>query len=138
MADHLSASCKCGSVEIRVAVFPTVSVNCHCQMCRKMNGAAFSTYVPVLTSDTSVSRGGDLIGSYPVTARASKHWCQTCGTPLFNTNSLYPGMSMLYLGALPEFNAIAPRANIFCSSKLAWVDTITHLTNYAEARTART
>jgi hypothetical protein len=135
--EHATASCKCGAVELDIGAAPTVAVNCHCHLCRSINGTAFSTYVPVQSSEVRVAKGGDNLGRYGVTDHAVKHWCRTCGTPLFNTNTIYPGMAMVYLGALRSQHSLAPRANIFCSSKLEWVDTISQLKSYPEARDAR-
>ena len=77
------------------------------------------------------------MASYQVTPNAVKHWCKLCGTPLFNTNQIYPGMMMVYLGSILGCEALVPRANIYCSSKLEWVDSVATLKSYAESRQAR-
>ncbi|MDN3612721.1 GFA family protein [Vibrio ostreicida] len=71
-------SCNCKAVQFRVTGDFKRIVNCHCKLCRKMNGAAFSTYVAVLKTDFELVRG-DLI-SCDVTENARKHFCGKCGT----------------------------------------------------------
>ena len=125
-----SAACKCGSVQISVSSPVTKAVNCHCSMCREINGGAFTTYAPVPLADISVVAGNENLATYQVTSNAQKNWCRKCGTPLFNTNKLYPGFAMLYLGAVRNHTGIAPTANVYCSSKLPWIDTLSALKTF--------
>ncbi len=50
-------SCNCGNVQFKVDGDVKRIVNCHCNLCRKMNGSAFSTYVVVLESDFKLTSG---------------------------------------------------------------------------------
>ena len=43
----MEGSCNCKSVHFSAPDEITAIVNCHCSLCRKMNGSAFSTYVVV-------------------------------------------------------------------------------------------
>ena len=128
------AGCKCGAVEVEISAPVEVAVNCHCTMCRSINGSAFSTYAPLASSTVRVVKGSESLSSYQVTSGARKHWCQSCGTPLFNTNAKYPDRTMFYYGALGDHVVLAPRANIYCSSKLPWVDSLQQIKSYDEAR----
>jgi hypothetical protein len=128
------AQCKCGAIELRISAPAVAAVNCHCNLCRGMNGGAFSTYVPVSSAELHFAKGREMLVTFPATPRVQKHWCGICGTPLFNTNTLYPDKAMVYLGALQDHPAIPAKANIYCSSKLPWVDSVRDLKSYAEAR----
>jgi hypothetical protein len=118
----VAGSCRCGAVALTVAGEVRRVVNCHCNLCRSMNGAAFTTYAVVDATAVTFTLGRDAIASHPVTADARKHWCARCGTPLYNTNPRYAGLAMLYLGILDASGALVPAVNIYCSSKLPWVD----------------
>jgi hypothetical protein len=133
---HSSAGCHCGAIELEISAPIVVAVNCHCGMCRSMNGSAFSTYAPLESAAVRVASGQELLVEYQVTPGARKHWCRVCGSPLFNTNAKYPGLTMVYFGALRDHTAVAPRANIHCSSKVPWVDSLAQLNSYDESRTA--
>jgi hypothetical protein len=125
-----NAACKCGAVQIAVSSPVNKAVNCHCGMCREINGSAFTTYAPVPFADLSVAAGNEDLAAYQVTDSARKHWCRNCGTPLFNTNKLYPGFVMLYLGAVRNHAGIVATANIYCSTKLPWVDALSTLKSF--------
>jgi hypothetical protein len=117
--------CKCGEIEYAVSGDVIQIVNCHCNMCREMNGSAFSTYLVVPSQNLSFVQGESGIAKYTVTDRTAKHFCKNCGTAIFNSNpSTYPGLTMLYLGTHKNFSGLTPGINIYCESKLAWVDGI--------------
>lgn len=131
--------CRCGEVEFVVTGDVKSVVNCHCSMCRSINGGAFSTYVVVSLADLAVTRGKEMLSSYSVTENASKKFCSSCGTPVFNVNPIkYPGLSMLYVGILENQSAFRPVANIFCENMLPWVNSITEAKNFNGAPEANT
>lgn len=117
-----TASCSCGAVRATIAHDPQMVVNCHCTMCRKMNGGAFSTMVAVPADALSFTAGEDDVAAYALTASTTRHFCTRCGTPLYNVNARMPGFAMLYLGALDRTDDLVPMLNVYCSTKLGWVD----------------
>ncbi|NPD10084.1 GFA family protein [Vibrio ostreicida] len=126
-------SCNCKAVQFRVTGDFKRIVNCHCKLCRKMNGAAFSTYVAVLKTDFELVRG-DLI-SCDVTENARKHFCGKCGTPIFNSNPKYSGLNILHLGSLDieSSKQLKPDANIYDESKVSWLDSLSDLPTFDQA-----
>ena len=119
----LTGACSCGSVKYRADADLRRIVNCHCNMCRQMNGSAFSSYA-VIPRKFLVLSGDDNVAEYQVTEAARKHFCRKCGTPLFNTNEKYPGACMVYLGTLAGNERHLPSLNVFCESMLGWVENI--------------
>lgn len=127
------ARCRCGAVVMNLKEPLAFAVNCHCELCRSINGAPFMTYVPVKTSAVQVAQGRENISMYRVTPGTEKHWCRDCDTPLFNTNVQFPGMTMLYFGTIMAANRPTPGANVWCSGKLPWIDGVAAMKNFAEA-----
>jgi hypothetical protein len=123
----LFGACSCGAVKFQAAADMRRLVNCHCNMCRKINGSAFSTYAVIPYKALFVS-GEESVAEYQVTDGARKHFCKKCGTPLFNINVKYPGVCMLYLGSLEESPTPAPSVNVFCESMLGWVEHVGEMT----------
>jgi len=128
-------NCNCGAInfEINSNDIKTI-VNCHCNLCRKINGAAFSTYVVVLDTGFKLLKGKEHLKFHLATAQASKNFCATCGTPIFNSNPKYKGVKIVHLGALNNVTNLIPRTNIFCESKLSWLDNISTIESFAQAR----
>lgn len=128
----LKGRCHCGAVAYAVNGGVKYVVNCHCNMCRTMNGAAFSSYAIVNRNELSITQGGESLRQYAVTDTGIKHYCAGCGTPLFNTNTRkYGDHAMLYLGTLGDSGELPEPINIFHEDRLAWADAVAGLTSYA-------
>jgi hypothetical protein len=95
-------------------------------VCRQHNGSAFSSYAVLPFSSLEIIKGGGSIQNYTI-ASGKKHFCQQCGTPLFNLNEKYPGACMIFLGTLTSACDLLPKANVWCQSQLAWVNTVSEL-----------
>jgi len=85
-----------------------------------MNGAAFSTYVAVVDDEFEVLSGE--LKSHQVSENAKKHFCSACGTPIYNSSLKYAGLTILHLGSLDTKLKNQPQANIYCESRLDWLD----------------
>ncbi|MFO6423331.1 GFA family protein [Motilimonas sp. KMU-193] len=115
----ITGACHCQSVKYEIHGDIKKIVNCHCQLCRGMNGAAFSTYAVALQSDFKLVAGE--LAHFNVTDNATKHFCPTCGTAIFNRNAKLAGLNMLYFGTIQAATAMKPDVNVFCESKLDWL-----------------
>jgi hypothetical protein len=88
-----------------------------------MTGAPFSSYVVVKEEHFAVTTTHQILANYAVTERTKRHFCVTCGTPIFNSNPhTYKGLAMIYLGTVVGHENLAPELSIYCESKLPWVD----------------
>ncbi len=127
-----SGSCSCGAVRFKVDGGIKNVANCHCNRCRRINGSAFSTYAVVHRDNLQILQGDDKLSTYAISERAAKKFCSRCGSPLFNTNSLYPDYRMIYLGAFDRGADLKPRINVYCSSMLDWVPGVSDLPSFQE------
>ncbi len=119
-----NGSCFCGEINFKLNAALLNAVNCHCNVCRAHAGAAFASYAVLPYGALEITRGQEKLGSFAI-RDGRKHFCGTCGTPLFNVNNTrYPGLCMIYLGTLAQAREITPKINIWCESKLPWVDAV--------------
>lgn len=124
--------CKCGQVHYVIDGPIRKVVNCHCTICRTMNGGAYSTYVVIMEKDLTIRAGHESLGAYNVVGTAIKRFCVECGTPLYNVNpDRYPGAAMVYLGTLDDHKGLLPEVNIYRENQLLWVDMIGDAENLA-------
>jgi len=121
----LTGSCNCGAIKYEVAGNVRSIVNCHCKMCRKMNGSAFSTYVAVSEEDFALLSGN--LKKRNVSDNAQKHFCGECGTPIYNSNPKYAGLTILHLGSLDDSLSLEPKVNIYCESRLEWLGNLSEI-----------
>ncbi len=123
----LTGSCNCGAVQYQVTGDIKNIVNCHCNICRKMNGSAFSTYVAVSGDDFKLLNGK--LKRHKVSSHAEKNFCGQCGTPIFNSNPKYAGLKILHFGSLDNSINLEPKINIYCESRLDWLDKLPEITS---------
>ena len=131
MADNYLGSCACGKVHFALDAEPLNIFNCHCTICRKMNGSAFSTYVVFKASALRITGGRAEIQAAAAGTQATRHFCRDCGTPLYGLHQLAPGLCLVMLGAIDNADALAPAANVFCQSRLPWTYNLGTLVNHA-------
>jgi len=129
----MHGSCKCGLTQF-ITSEPLQVVNCHCNLCRSINGTAFSSYVVTRLAELTFNAGVKSVSAYSVTYNAIKHFCSKCGTPIYNANSTkFPGLAMVYLGTLADHSNLHPGMNIHCSSKLSWLDAVSAIRSFDES-----
>ncbi|GEA11217.1 GFA family protein [Alteromonas sp. KUL49] len=122
----MEGSCNCKEVTFVTSKNIKAILNCHCNLCRKMNGSAFSTYVVVPTDEFSLVSG--TLTRVQVSENASKSFCATCGTPIYNENPKYIGLTIIHLGALDNIDDLSPAVDTFCESQLEWIENMRNLT----------
>jgi hypothetical protein len=139
MKNKIVGACSCNSINFEIDAAAIVkTVNCHCDLCRKMNGSAFSSYVIIKQSGFKLIKGQENITSHQVSPNATKSFCNTCGTPIYNLNSvLCPTLKILYLGTLDNANQIIINANIFCESQLEWTTQIATLASFRQSTNSK-
>ena len=132
----LDGTCNCTLVQFQVDLNKIKSiVNCHCNLCRGMNGSAFSTYAVVLEDGFAMICGSDKLKSYQVSHNAQKCFCLNCGTPIYNINPKYKGLKIFHVGTIADLKAFVPKSNIYCESKLEWVDYLNSIESFSQSRT---
>ena len=115
----LTGSCLCGSVRYVVAADLAHAENCHCTMCRKAHGAAFSTNALVPTAALSIE-GSENLSTYSSSPNREKLFCSKCGSQLFIKRLNAQDGTVITLGTLDDDPKIVPTRNVFVGSKAPW------------------
>lgn len=120
MSTH-RASCQCGQLSAEFDGDPNFSVVCNCRACQKRTGAPFGTgaYFDEFTmSVDGSSRTWQRIA--PTGRKLENHFCPDCGTTVFWTLEMRPGMVGVAYGSfdtdLPE-----PVRVIWTEEQHGWV-----------------
>lgn len=124
MPDTLTGSCLCGAITYKVHGPNMTVANCHCKTCKKMSGGAFTTIAIIDDKAFEIVAGQDDLASYKISEQATKHFCRSCGTPIFNSHVNFPDHCMTAVGSLDDPGLATPAMNIFCESMLPWVKEI--------------
>ena len=115
----LTGQCLCGDISFTADGDVPVMANCHCTACRQSTGSAFATLMFMKQSDVQITGTPQTFQhASDAGSTMTKHFCGTCGTPLFTQNSNREGMLGLRAGLINEHAAFAPMVNVYTSSKM--------------------
>ena len=129
-ADGASAEggCLCGKIRYKFAKQPARVTLCHCRFCQRSTGAAYMVQPACDGADFSVTQGQTKTYRH-ISAGSGKaieiHFCDTCGTKIYQTFERFPGAVGLYSGTLddPNWLQVTPEASKHIFLNTARVDT---------------
>ncbi len=133
MTKELSGVCDCEAIHYKITGPVKLVVNCHCNSCRKRNGAPYSTYCVVSQGDLKIVQGQEKLATYENSQGGKKLFCSNCGSPLYNLNPRYAGLSLVLYGSLLDNSGLSPSFNVYCESKLPWVESISSIKSFEKA-----
>lgn len=129
-------SCLCGEVTFSTSQFMPSIAHCHCSMCRKFHGAAFSTYAEVRTENFKWLTGKSLLSTYQAPNQTVRTFCQNCGSSL-TFESKYnreDNTIEVSLAAFDTLEALNVNAHIFTESKVSWLKFTDELPKFLKYR----
>lgn len=111
--------CSCGAVEFAFSTDALRAYQCHCSICRKSSGSAYSTTLMAPESNFSWARGTEYVSSYAKENGYKVNFCSCCGSPVPNKFRNFPLFSVP-AGSLEGTPDIEVVAKIFLGSRAAW------------------
>jgi hypothetical protein len=121
----VDGSCHCGAIRFEAEIDPKRVGICHCTDCQTFSGGPFRTSVFVAEENFRQLAGSPAV--YEKTAESgstrSLVFCSACGTHVWGTS---PGSENKFysvrVGSLKQRAELPPVAQVWCQSKLPWVD----------------
>ena len=113
-----TGGCLCGSVRYLINAPLLTANNCHCSMCRRQHGAAFSTWAAINPDDFSWISGEDLVKVYEASPGDGWCFCSVCGSTLAGTENSQ--ITLVTLGTVEGDPGVKPSSHIFVGSKASW------------------
>jgi len=115
-----AGSCLCGTVQYQINGPIRSAEYCHCSMCRKAHGAAFSANAEVAAADFELTQGHDWVAEYSSSPQRRKCFCGRCGSHLLIKRLDDPSTIIITLGTLEGDPGIRPARHVFVDSKASW------------------
>lgn len=115
-----TGSCLCGSIKFEIDGELEPIQLCHCQQCRKAQGTAFVTNIPVQSSAFSIISGGDSLTEYESSPGKVRAFCGHCGSPVLSRRTSMPGVVRVRAGTINEDLPVRPAFHIFAAHKANW------------------
>ena len=103
-------------------------MHCHCGQCRRLSGAAFSSWLSLPAEDVQIE-GQAALREYTPTANGQRFFCARCGSHLYTVDARMPEIIGVPAGAVLSAEAGGPAVedwpsasgHYFCSDGAPWV-----------------
>ena len=115
-----TGSCLCGGVRFTIEGELAPIQVCHCMQCRKAQGTAMATNVPVAQDAFRLDEGDALLASFESSPGKQRVFCKRCGSPVLSRRDSLPGVVRVRLGLLDVPVDAAVQAHYFAGSKADW------------------
>ncbi|MDP3852928.1 GFA family protein [Phenylobacterium sp.] len=115
-----TGSCLCRAVRFEVAGELAPIQACHCGDCRKAQGGAFGTNIPVATANFTLLSGEAELTAYESSPGKERVFCRRCGGPVFSRLKSKPEVVRLRAGTLDEPVAAELGSHAYVASKASW------------------
>lgn len=130
----ITGGCRCGAVRYRIAAdaLPPAYA-CHCHICQRWSGSAFS--LQLLVAEAVLDVTGPVI-VYEITTddRTSvQRLCSVCHARIYNTNTRRPGIAVVRAGTLDRSEELDCVAHIFTAYRQRWVSIPDGVPSWPEA-----
>ena len=125
--------CLCGAVRYTLTGEPRSIAVCHCTHCQRQSGSLFSFNLVVRHTDYRQSGETKVFvdkgdSGQPV----QRHFCGTCGSPLFATTALMPGKIVVKAGTLDSLEGLHPQAEIYTDRAVNWLAPVAGAARFAQ------
>ncbi|MBM4263959.1 MAG: GFA family protein [Deltaproteobacteria bacterium] len=118
----LKGSCLCGAVRYEIDGALEAITNCHCSLCRKMSGSAFSSGASVSQSEFRIVAGKEMLNQWESSPGYFRNFCSRCGSPLFKIKAKDPNVIRLRVGSLDSDPGVKISKHMHVKSKAPWVE----------------
>ena len=126
-------SCLCGAIRYEISGPFDEMHHCHCSMCRKAHGAAFSTFARVSRASLRFLAGTEQLRHFRSSPPVQRSFCGGCGSSLLFQFDALPEVVWVAAGTLDDDPAMRPQAHIYVASKAPWFEITDDLPQHAEA-----
>ncbi|KAF2114996.1 Mss4-like protein [Lophiotrema nucula] len=135
--DEATATCFCGAVQLVFGfkgLIPEGNFLCHCTDCHKIHSSMFATNFCCMDKYVRYTRGRENLTEFsttktPVSGKAMvNHFCKTCGTLMNRTGEGFPGINVLRVGTVDDFNLmetkLKPQVQQFTKDRVSWLEDV--------------
>ena len=127
-----TGSCLCGGIKYEIQGELEPIQICHCSQCRKAQGAAIVTNIPVSTSAFTLKSGIDLMSEFESSPGKQRIFCKVCGSPIYSKRVDLPDVIRVRAGTIDGALRTKPVAHFYVESKANWFEINDSLPKYSE------
>jgi hypothetical protein len=114
----LEGGCLCEAIRYRITERPLYSVVCHCQSCRRSNGAMAVAWITVARADFR------FISGFPQAYQSShgvvRKFCKACGSSMTYENAGSAETVDITTATLDRPQDFPPRQEVWIEHRISW------------------
>ena len=128
--------CLCGAIRYQVTAFEPRIAHCHCTMCQRFHGAAFSTFGEVQLEHFRWIQGEEVLQSYQAENGTVRQFCSRCGSSLrfISPYNREDGTVEVAIATLDDPHTLQIDAHIYTVTQVPWITLCDELPKYPEYR----
>ncbi|MCA1300624.1 GFA family protein [Stappia indica] len=127
-----SGQCLCGAIRYTLKGAPRAITACHCSHCQKQSGSVFS--LNLVMRDTDFEATGEtrvFVDTGDSGDPVMRHFCGSCGSPIYATIAAAPGKIVLKAGTLDDLAGLRPQTEIYTEHAVDWLEPIAGTKRYS-------
>lgn len=122
MSDTITGSCHCGTVQWQATLPSHVALNCHCNLCRSLSGADYSSWLIFPEAQFRILTGADNTTAYQATEKFQRTFCRSCGSTITCVNNdKFPQHIYVAKGNITSAYDQGPDVQVYTQDKASWV-----------------
>jgi len=115
-----TGGCLCGAVRYEIRRRYLNAMHCHCGMCRKAHGTAFSTHALARPDQIIWVLGRDQLVPYESSPGAYREFCRRCGTHVLVHGQSGADVLGIPAGTLDGNPPLTVLGHMYCVSAVSW------------------
>lgn len=112
--------CLCGAVHYEIEGALAAIQICHCGQCRKAQGTAFASNIPVQIERLRFIAGREGIREFESSPGKLRAFCSNCGSPIYSRRLSAPDTLRIRAGTLDGPVKARALAHFYVGSKADW------------------
>jgi hypothetical protein len=116
-----SGGCACGALRYDIAGDPLVMTDCQCLDCQGESGTGHASHLVFPSKDVTIpeaATGWEMLADSG--KLKTRHFCRTCGSPVFMTFAATPDILTVRAASLDEPDRYRPQMVTYTSRGHAW------------------
>jgi hypothetical protein len=130
-----TGSCLCGGVKFSISGELQPLQLCHCVQCRKAQGTAFATALPIKTDAFTLRSGAELLRHFESSPGKERAFCSRCGSPIYSRRASRPEALRVRAGSIDQPLPVRPAFHQHVASKANWWTICDDIKQYPEGPT---
>lgn len=137
MSHMVRGRCHCGTVQYHFSTPSDFCAHCHCESCRRIQGAAFVTWTSVPDRQLVIEEGKASIHRYESSPGTFWDRCANCGSPLFGQTPQTPDRTYIIVASLVDSLDRLPDSHVSYEEHVSWFQVNDDLPHYQGKSTIR-